>query len=213
MEKKTDFKALSGKAKIQYIWDYYKLHILGVIVAVIFVVYLIYSHVTYREPLLNAIMINCNDPLSADAGGFDEFLTEYGYDPDEFPVSLSSSFQFSDGEYSLSYSDAQALTLMIAAGGQDLFFGTGDVYLDYAQQGALIDLSSVLSEDLLERYQDSLIYSTEDGQVTAYPCAIELTDNAWLKKYNYYDTCYFGILYQNQNLDAAAQFAEFLLNY
>ena len=28
MEKKTDFKALSNKAKVQYIWDYYKLHIL-----------------------------------------------------------------------------------------------------------------------------------------------------------------------------------------
>ena len=27
MEKKTDFKALSSKAKVQYIWDYYKLHI------------------------------------------------------------------------------------------------------------------------------------------------------------------------------------------
>ena len=54
---------------------------------------------------------------------------------------------------------------------------------------------------------------TEDGAVASYPCAIELTDNAWLHKYNYYDSCYFGILYQNQNLDAALQFADFLLNY
>lgn len=213
MEKKTDFKALSSKAKVQYIWDYYKWPILAVIVAVIFVIYLIYHYVTYRDPLLNVIMINCNDSISADDSGFDEFLTKYGYDPDDFPVSLSSSLQFSDGEYSLSYNDSQALTLMIAAGGQDLFFGTGDVYLDYADQGALIDLSTVLSEDLLERYKDSLIYSTDDGQVDAYPCAIELTDNAWVKKYNYYDTCYFGIFYQNENLDAAVQFAEFLLNY
>lgn len=213
MEKKTDFKALSNKAKVQYIWDYYKWPILAVIVAVIFVIYLIYHYVTYRDPLLNVIMINCSDSISADDSGFDEFLTKYGYDPDDFPVSLSSSLQFSDGEYSLSYNDSQALTLMIAAGGQDLFFGTGDVYLDYADQGALIDLSTVLSEDLLERYKDSLIYSTDDGQVDAYPCAIELTDNAWVKKYNYYDTCYFGIFYQNENLDAAVQFAEFLLNY
>lgn len=37
MEKKTDFKALSNKAKVQYIWDYYKLHILfgGVIAAIV----------------------------------------------------------------------------------------------------------------------------------------------------------------------------------
>ena len=71
MEKKTDFKALSSKAKVQYIWDYYKWPILAVIVAVIFVIYLIYHYVTYRDPLLNVIMINCNDSISADDSGFD----------------------------------------------------------------------------------------------------------------------------------------------
>lgn len=158
-------------------------------------------------------MMNCNDSITADSKGFDEFLEACGYDPKEDSVSLTSSLQFSDGEYSTSYNDTQVLTLMLAAGGQDLFFGTGDEYLDYADQGALMDLSTVLSDELLDRYQDHLIYTTEDGAVASYPCAIELTDNAWLHKYNYYDSCYFGILYQNQNLDAALQFADFLLNY
>lgn len=50
MEKKTDFKALSNKAKVQYIWDYYKLHILfgGVIAAI--VIGLGYHFITYRKP-------------------------------------------------------------------------------------------------------------------------------------------------------------------
>ena len=58
MEKKTDFKALSNKAKVQYIWDYYKLHILfgGVIAAI--VIGLGYHFITYRKPVLSVIMIN-----------------------------------------------------------------------------------------------------------------------------------------------------------
>ena len=74
MEKKTDFKALSGKAKVQYIWDYYRLRILVIVLVAAFVIYLIYHYATYRDPLLNVIMINVNDSMSADAGGFDEFL-------------------------------------------------------------------------------------------------------------------------------------------
>ncbi len=180
------------KAKVQYVWDYYKWPIAAAIAALCFVIYLIYHYATYRDPLLNVIMMNCNDSITADSKGFDEFLEACGYDPKEDSVSLTSSLQFSDGEYSTSYNDTQVLTLMLAAGGQDLFFGTGSEYLDYANQGALMDLSTVLSDELLDRYQDHLIYTTEDGAVASYPCnAIELTDNAWLHKYNYYDSCYF----------------------
>lgn len=212
MEKKTDFKALSGKAKAGYIWDYYKWHIIVAAALAAFVFYLIHHYATYREPILNVIMINCNDSITADASGFDEFLTDYGYNTKNQPVSLTSSLRFSDSEYSMSYNDTQVLTMLIAAGGQDLFFGTGDVFLEYADQGALIDLSTILSEELLEKYKDHLIYSTDGGEAASYPCAIELIDNEWVKKNHYYDTCYFGIFYQSEHLDTALQFAEFLLN-
>ena len=213
MEKKTDFKALSTKAKMQYVWDYYKFHILAVLVGIIFVGTIIRQQVTYREPLLNVIMINCNDPYGADAGGFDEFLLSEGYDPGEHPVSLFSSLQFSDDEYALSYQNTQVLVAMIAAGGQDLFFGTGDIYLDYAENGALLDLSTVLPAETLDAYKEHLIYSTDNDESDPYPCAVELTGNEWLTKNNYYDTCYFGIFFQAQNPDAAVAFATYLLNY
>lgn len=213
MEKKTDFKALSTKAKFQYFWDYYKWPTVITVAIASFVIYMIYYYATYRDPFLRVIMIDCNDPYSTDASGFDEFLTEYGYDSGESEVSLSSTLQFSDGDFSTSYYDYQSLAMMLAAGDQDLFFGTGDVYTGYAEQGALIDLSTVLSAELLEQYSGSILYSTDDGETDAYPCAIELTDNTWLKKNNYYDTCYFGILCQTQNLEVSTQFAEFLLGY
>lgn len=214
MEKKPDFKAMSTKAKIEYVWDYYKWHIIGTIAAVSCVCYTVHSYVTYRDPLLNVIMINCYDSYSADDSGFAEFQEVYGYDPEEYPISVAS-FYLAEGDNatSASYADYQALTTMIAAGDEDLFFGTGDTYLAYCEQGALLDLSTILSPELLAEYEDCLIYSTSDGETDPYPCAIELTDNSWLRKNNYYDSCYFGVFYRNQNLDACKEFAEFLLTY
>ena len=113
MEKKADFHSLSRKAKVQYVWDYYKWPIAAAIAALCFVIYLIYHYATYRDPLLNVIMMNCNDSITADSKGFDEFLEACGYDPKEDSVSLTSSLQFSDGEYSTSYNDTQVLFFLI----------------------------------------------------------------------------------------------------
>jgi len=41
------------------------------------------------------------------------------------------------------------LSTMIGAGGEDLFFGTGSVYTDYAEEGALMDLRTYVSDDVL----------------------------------------------------------------
>lgn len=214
MEKKTDFKALSAKAKIQYIWDYYRLHILATVIVVATIVSLIHHFVTYREPLLNVIMINTTGGEATTADGFDEFLDAYQYDKKETPVSVFGSLYFSDdaAAAAASYQDYEVLATMIAAGGQDLFFGTGDVFLTYAEQGAFVDLSKVLSAETYDKYKDNMIYSTDDGESEPYPCAVELTDNNWLKKNGYYDgSCYFGIFFRSENTEATTQFAEFLL--
>lgn len=214
MEKKPDFKAMSTKTKIGYVWDYYKWHIIGTIAVVAFVISMIYHFVSYRNPLLSVIMINNNDPYNTDSSGFDEFQETYGYDPEEYPISLAS-FYVADGDDAAfkSYEDYQALATMIAAGDEDIFLGIGDTYLTYCESGALLDLSTILSPELLSEYEDCLIYSTADGEVDPYPCAIELSDNEWLRKNNYYSTCYFGVFFRNQNLDACKEFAEFLLTY
>ena len=214
MEKKADFHSLSARRKCSMSGIITSGRSPPAIAALCFVIYLIYHYATYRDPLLNVIMMNCNDSITADSKGFDEFLEACGYDPKEDSVSLTSSLQFSDGEYSTSYNDTQVLTLMLAAGGQDLFFGTGDEYLDYADQGALMDLSTVLSDELLDRYQDHLIYTTEDGAVASYPSVRSSSPTMpGFTSTTIMIPAISGILYQNQNLDAALQFADFLLNY
>ena len=66
MEKKTAFKDLSRKAKVQYIWDYYRWHI---VVAICFVAFVI-SNISrtfasrllsnvYKELILIVLIVLC----------------------------------------------------------------------------------------------------------------------------------------------------------
>ncbi len=212
MEKKPDFKAMSAKTKISYIWDYYRWHIIASIGTVALIVSVIVHFVTYKEPVLNIIMINCANPYNANSG-FDAFLAEEGYENDPSLIALSSNLYFSDDSGPMSSMQAyQALAAMIAAGGQDLFFGTGEIFDAYADQGTFADLSVLLPEDLLDTCADSLIYSTNDGTTEAYPCAIEITENKWLSENNYYyGTCRLGILAGYAHPETAVQFVRFLL--
>lgn len=214
MEKKTDFKALSSKAKVQYIWDYYKLRILVIVLCTAAAISLIHHYVTYREPLLNVLMINTTNGTMTTADGFDEFLDAYGYDKEEYPVSLYGALYIPEEKDAAvsAYQDYEVLATMIAGGEEDIFFGRGDVFLAYAEQGAFTDLSDILSEETFEKYKDSMIYSTDDGESVPYPCAVEITDNEWLKKNGYYGgSCYFGIFFRSEKTEVTSQFAEFLL--
>lgn len=216
MEKKPDLKAMPPKKKVEYIWDYYRWHIIITIAVVAAVISLIHHYVTYVDPLLNVIMINSYADMNYDIhDGFQEFFDQQGCELDvEDAVSISSNLYFTEEDTEgTNYQYMQVLMAMIAAGDQDLFFGTGDIYLSYAEEGVLMDLSTLLSEETLEKYEDCLIYSTDNGESDSYPCAIELTDNEWVKNNGYYGGCYFGVFVNNANQERAVDFAEYLLNY
>lgn len=214
MEKKTDFKSLTLKAKIGYVWDYYRFHILGAILAAAILFSAIRHFATYREPLLNVIMTNAVNGDYTTTDGFDAFLDAYGYNKKEHPISLSSSLTFEERDAASmdTYTNYEILGILMAAGDQDLFFGDNYIFLEYADQGAFLDLSAILSKETLEKYKDHLIYPSAGGETASYPCAVELTGNQWLKNYGYYDgKCYFGIIRTTEHLHACSQFAEFLL--
>ena len=160
MEKKVNLKEMSTKQRIGYIWDYYKWHMIGAVLAVSVAVSILHHFITYREPLLNIIMINGgNNVVSEENNGFNEFLSAYGYDPSESPIACSSFyFPENDTAVSSAYLEQQALIAIIAAGEQDILLGNGTVYENYCRQGALVDLSTILSPELLSSYEDSFLH-------------------------------------------------------
>ena len=208
-------KNLTFREKIGYIWDYYRFHIIAIILVLSFAFSMIKHFVTYRDPLLNVIMVNSNMAEDSSAIGFNEFFEKYDYKVYEGAVDVFDDLYIQDGMPS--YTDTQyneVLYTLIAAGDQDLFFGTGEIFMKYAHAGALQDLSEILPQETLAKYEEQLIYTDENGEADSYPCAISLVENDWIKKHGYYnETCYFGIFVKSAHADTATDFAEFLLNY
>ena len=121
--------------------------------------------ISFRKPLLDIIMVNNgvfseNEELPEYESclvGFDEFLMDYGYGADDNTVYVDSSLYFTNSVDD--YDTAQVLAVMLASGGKDLFFATEEICSAYAEDGAVMDLTAILPQELLVKYQDKLVYT------------------------------------------------------
>lgn len=219
MKYKVDFKKLSRQEKIQYIWDYYKIHIIVAIVVLYFAITTIAQKLSYREPLLNVLMLNYPNAEQDATAGFEEFFDAYGYEKYEGAVICDTSLQFSTEEEKAEYGEMfdyqnyQVLYVTVGSEEQDVLFGNDEAFMQITRMGVLADLSEVLSEELLEKYAEQLIYTEADEETAGYPCAVKLTENQWLESNQLYEECYFGIFQNGSNPERAVEFAEFLLSY
>ena len=157
MEKKTAFKDLSRKAKVQYIWDYYRWHIIAAICLVAFVISMIVHYAAYRESVLDIVMVNTLNPYEENVSSTDEFFEQEGFTKKE-EVTVDTSITFSDDDnYSTNYYSNQKLTLKLSVGGADVLFAPEFVFQQYADAGSLMPLTDYLTADELEQYKDSQI--------------------------------------------------------
>lgn len=215
MEKKTNFKELTTKAKFQYIWDYYRWHILVTLCVLAFFLYSLFHFFTDKKPVLHVIMVNCYNNLSNDTSGFDDFMLQEGFNLKKECVSLTNSLtEMMDDIDATGLSDYDSLTLRLTAGGEDCFFATEEIYQQYAELGCMENLTTLFPQDFLDKYAESLVYTTDSETGSTYPCGICLKDNLWIDTYHYYDSeCYFGILTKADHLESACDFLEYVLQY
>ena len=213
MEKKTAFKDLSRKAKVQYIWDYYRWHIIAAICLVAFVISMIVHYAAYRESVLDIVMVNTLNPYEESVSSTDEFFEQEGFTKKE-EITVDTSITFSDDDnYSTNYYSNQKLTLKLSVGGADVLFAPKFVFQQYADAGSLMPLTDFLTEAELEKYKDMIVYATDSETGETFPCGLELNDNQWLSDYGYYTgTVCFGIAYAADNKENAVDFFHYVMN-
>lgn len=82
-----------------------------------------------------------------------------------------------------------------------------NIFTDSASEGYFSDLKDIFTEEELSLYEEFLVFTTDPETNVTYPCAFDLSNNSWIKEYNYYDgNCYFGILYNCPNLGITKDF-------
>lgn len=194
--------------KLDYIWYHYKTVIGVAALALVLIVSVIGHFATARDPLLKVIMINTDDFLPSAEAPFEEFFQEYGYECFDGAVQ-AGIYDLSDPMNPFYSNNVMSVSAKLSVE-QDLFLGSGADYLDMANQGILADLSRILPPQVLEQYADCLLYCQPEGK-DAYPCAIWLEDNHWVKDSGFYKACYLGIVERTANRDIALEFLEYVL--
>ncbi len=220
---KVDWKNLSGKKKAEYIWDYYKIHILVGILVLSLGVYSVVKIVTHRDPLMSVIMLNCEKQSLDSQSVFEPFLTQWGYEVYPQAVKCHNNFTFREEGGSdtavfesnlMEYAQLkQAYFALLYTKEYDIVMGNGPVFNETADGGAFADLREILSEESLETYAEYLIYTDEEGTVEKYPCGIQLNgDNNWLAENGLYQSCSVGVLKNAPNSEISARMIQYLLN-
>lgn len=215
MEAKPNFKEMSLKKKIGYVWDYYRLHIGIVLVLAIFVISMIHHYATLKDSVLDLLFLNASNAYDTPVD-FDEFLTEQEFDTNKQTITLTTSLSFplEEGSFQSDYYSTQALAAMFAAGDLDVFAAPKQIYNDFASVGYVADLRLVFTEEELASYQDILIYTTDAETGEVFPSAFDLTGNRWLQEYAYYsDGYYIAVSACTDSPELTKEFFLYVLNY
>lgn len=156
-------KQRDRKERMQHLWEYYRWHILVLIVLLCFIVSTIWSAMIRKDVILSGVLLNSTNVASEEVATKleNDFINKQGLDSEKVQVELNTYWAYKiDNEESAadSYSTLEYLTTLVA--GEMLDFVTGDLdalsalaYSDYFE-----DLSTVLSEEQMKLYEPYLLY-------------------------------------------------------
>jgi len=210
---KEKWKAMTPAQKREHIWEYYKLHIIAVLCVVALAGWFIHYELTYVEPQMFVVVTNMVD-LQMNDEIYHPFLEEYGYEVYDGAVSMHQNLFFDFSDNSMWESNANGMNTLMALfelGDQDLFISIEKIYATCASDGAMLDLSTVLPKELLEKYEDKLMYTRDDEESEFYPCGVKVDGNPWIEKMQKNYRGYIGIIENSDDHEMAADFIEYFL--
>lgn len=213
----TKLKELPLKKKIEYIWEYYKLWILGIAFLLVFIISIITTIINNpsEDSILYAAFLNTTLTSKEDTSLDENFIKHLGLEDTDKYLTLDLSM-FIDRESNDLYSmnSNQKLVALIAAAEIDVIVSDENNFLSLAQGGGYYNLEEILSTELIEKYSSSFYYTKSEEDGKEHPYGISLHDNSIIKKDGIYPDNMIpilGIPANNTDPKMAVSFLEFLL--
>lgn len=209
-------KGISGTGKkIEYIWDYYKLWIIGIVFFVWFVTFAVRQYTTNLRDY-RCFMIFAN--TYADAGDHSKLWEDYieyaGIDLREEAVRFdaSSYFDYLKGVTGNSY--FEAFVAFADSGTLDAIVMGRDSLTALGRTGRLLDLNSEACASIREKYGDRFLYAVPidtEYSTEEIPVCIDISDSRLVSEYGIYsEPCAIGIGALSKNVEAVELFLDFL---
>ncbi len=231
IKEQTDkFHDMDLKHKFQYIWDYYKWHLLIAFFVIFTLATFIHDRITDKENVLYVAMLNSDISALDDSPILSDFSQALeDFDPSKQELILDASVNI-NGTDQIAYNNMQKLLAQYNIGSIDATIAPKPTIVKYAEFQAFADLSEALPEDLYKEIVDSgreIVYIDYEDPATGelhadIPVAVNISDSAPIKDgftdasgthYDYYDTdCYLGISPNTSYPDNCVAFLRYLLD-
>ena len=150
-------KEMSAKGKLEYFWDYYKVHTIVAILVIFFAAMFIRDIVTAKDYNFYSILFNARQ-LSGDS--LESAFSEYaGLDTENYECYIDASTGLSLTSFTeYDMATVQKLMATIQIGDLDTVVFNSELFNNYAGNEMFLDLRTILSEEELNAWKDYLYY-------------------------------------------------------
>ncbi len=227
-------KELHGTAKIQYIWDYYKVPMAVACILIYIVGYTVYGHVTHKDRPIYVALVNitAGDQLKQQLS--DGFLEYAGLNPSKNQAYLYTGLYLTANPnsdyYSYTYASRMKILAALDAEQMDIVLADQEAFDAFAEEGYLYDLNALLAErepDLYRRISSFLVRSGTDGGGASGDTAdggaassdtisggaasgLDLSQSPLIRQAGFDGSVYLGVIGNSPRLDMVINYLEYL---
>ncbi len=232
-----NLKTLKGRAKIQYIWDYYKfpLTILGILLYI--TAYILYGHISAKNSVLYVALVNVNAGEILTEGLSRDFLNYMNLDSSKNKIELYSGLYLTDDKLNenIQYAYASRIKILAMIDGEllDVVLMNQEAFDAFSQNGYLYDLEELLPQmdsnlydtitpDLttniviLDDNQEELMFDTSASYYAVteeHYYGIDLSRTSLIGSAGFAEPVYLGIIANSPRMDNAVNYLKYLYNY
>lgn len=156
-EQHKKMKDMTFKEKWKYFWYYYKFHVIAIIAVLVFGGNLVHDMVTAKDYIFNGIMLNSSyldqEPMEKAFAEYAELDTK-NYDCFIDTLSTLSYSGSTDYDYSTFYK----LVAQVQTKDLDVLVLDSQICYNFATNGMMSDLRTVLTEEELSAYEGNIYY-------------------------------------------------------
>ena len=214
---KQKLEGYSKAEKAEYIWRYYKLWIIGIISAVVIVVYVAVIMLTgVDEQNIYVAFVSAKTEIGGESDFQKGYASYTDTDLKKEAVTFDTGF-YLDLSKGLPMGDTyfQKLVVLLDSGTVDAVVMEKDNLETFAETGRLIDLSNDKTKALMDKYSDRIIiidYTDEEGNQMRIPVGIDVSDSILVTQENAYESsCVLGISGEVEHVEAVTEFLSYIL--
>ena len=209
------FRSLSKEEKPLFIWDYYKIPILSVVIALVLTVTALISWAGKKDIAMYAVFVNSDvSVVEAQPEMLNALLAESGTDMDGKTIDITADLTL--GQNYSNETDGQTIQILASLfgiSGLDVFAADQASFERYSSQDAFVDLSLFVAPELYEQSGCTPYrYANSEGREIL--GGIVLHPGSALHEAGYYhDDIIIGVAANAENLEAAVAFVTRVLQH